>query len=90
MALGKNVTIDELIEKVKRVKTYISSSNGGVTVSGGEPLLQAKALIPFFQKLKKMKIHTCIDTSRICSFIRRYKRAIVFNRFSFTRYKAYR
>ena len=37
--------------------------NGGVTISGGEPLLQAKFLIELFTKLKKYNIHTCIDTS---------------------------
>lgn len=36
---------------------------GGVTVSGGEPLLQAKELIPFFKRLKEEEIHTNIDTN---------------------------
>ncbi len=36
---------------------------GGVTVTGGEPLLQAKFLIELFTKLKQEKIHTCLDTS---------------------------
>lgn len=36
---------------------------GGVTVSGGEPLLQAKELIPFFKRLKEEGIHTNIDTN---------------------------
>lgn len=38
---------------------------GGVTVTGGEPLLQVKFLIQLFTKLKKENIHTCIDTSGI-------------------------
>ena len=37
---------------------------GGVTVTGGEPLLQVNFLIELFSKLKKEHIHTCIDTSR--------------------------
>ena len=35
----------------------------GVTVTGGEPLLQVKFLIELFTKLKEQNIHTCIDTS---------------------------
>ena len=38
--------------------------DGGVTVSGGEPLLQANNLIVLFKELKKYGIHTAIDTSR--------------------------
>lgn len=60
---GKYKSIDEIIEKVKNYKNYITFSGGGVTVTGGEPLLQAKFLIEFFKKLKQEKIHTCIDTS---------------------------
>ena len=41
--------------------------NGGVTVSGGEPLLQVNFLIELFTKLKKENIHTCIDTSGMVS-----------------------
>ena len=40
-------------------------SSGGVTVTGGEPLLQVKFLIELFKKLKKEGIHTCVDTSGI-------------------------
>ena len=41
---------------------------GGVTVTGGEPLLQVDFLIQLFTKLKEQNIHTCIDTSRDGSF----------------------
>lgn len=41
---------------------------GGVTVTGGEPLLQVKFLIELFTKLKEYHIHTCIDTSRYGCF----------------------
>lgn len=54
--------IDSLVEKAKRMIPYFGE-NGGVTVSGGEPLLQSKALIPFFEALKKENIHTNIDTN---------------------------
>ena len=60
--MSKLVVTQELIEKILRYKNYIMP-NGGVTISGGEPLLQAKFLIELFTELKKYNIHTCIDTS---------------------------
>ncbi len=59
---GSYISLDSIFEKIMRYKTYIYP-NGGVTVTGGEPLLQPKFLIELFKKLKKEKIHTCIDTS---------------------------
>ena len=59
---GTAYTVDELVKKILRYKNYIMP-NGGVTVSGGEPLLQTKFLIELFTELKKYNIHTCIDTS---------------------------
>lgn len=59
---GTTYSVEELIEKILRYKNYIMP-NGGVTISGGEPLLQAKFLIELFAELKKYNIHTCIDTS---------------------------
>ena len=60
---GEYKSIDDIFEKITRYKNYINLSGGGVTVTGGEPLLQVKFLIELFKKLKKAKIHTCIDTS---------------------------
>lgn len=59
---GTTYSSDEIVEKILRYKNYIML-NGGVTISGGEPLLQAKFLTQLFTKLKKYNIHTCIDTS---------------------------
>ena len=59
---GTTYSVEELIKKILRYKNYIMP-NGGVTISGGEPLLQAKFLIKLFTELKKYNIHTCIDTS---------------------------
>ena len=61
---GDLYSVDEILEKVLRYKNYIIP-NGGVTISGGEPLLQEKFLIELFTKLKEHNIHTCIDTSGI-------------------------
>ena len=60
---GAYKSLDEIYDQIKRYKPYFKSSNGGVTVTGGEPLLQVKFLIELFGNLKKAGIHTCIDTS---------------------------
>ncbi|MBR3163074.1 MAG: pyruvate formate lyase-activating protein [Clostridia bacterium] len=59
---GNHMSLDDIFRKIIRYKEYINHG-GGVTVSGGEPLLQAKFLIELFKKLKAENIHTCIDTS---------------------------
>ena len=59
---GYYSSLDEIIKKIDNYKNYIMP-NGGVTVTGGEPLLQVHFLIELFKKLKDKNIHTCIDTS---------------------------
>lgn len=59
---GEFRSLDDIFEKILRYKNYICP-HGGVTITGGEPLLQYQFLIQLFKKLKKEKIHTCIDTS---------------------------
>ena len=66
MNCGKYESLDNIFNKILRYKNYIHP-NGGVTVTGGEPLLQVKFLIELFKKLKAEKIHTCIDTSGMVS-----------------------
>lgn len=60
---GTNYTIDEVIKRILRSKPYFEASNGGVTISGGEPLLQAPFILELFKNLKKHNIHTAIDTA---------------------------
>ena len=55
-------TAEELLEKVERCRGYWGK-RGGITVSGGEPLLQIDFLMDFFTKAKERGIHTCIDTA---------------------------
>ena len=57
------ITADELLAKVLPYKNFISS--GGVTISGGEPLLQDKFCEEFILKCKKNNLHTAIDTSGV-------------------------
>lgn len=60
---GTPTTADEIISEFKKNRSFYS--NGGITVSGGEPLLQIDFLLDLFTKAKKEGIHTCIDTSGI-------------------------
>lgn len=59
---GQVYTVDEIVEKILHYKEYMGE-NGGVTVSGGEPLLQLDFVIQLFKRLKEHNIHTALDTS---------------------------
>jgi len=59
---GQEYSIDDLVKRAENMKPYFGKI-GGITVSGGEPLLQTKALIPLFKALKDKNIHTNIDTN---------------------------
>ena len=59
---GTETEADELVSKILRFRPYFGKS-GGVTVSGGEPLLQADFVAELFRKLKTAGIHTALDTS---------------------------
>lgn len=56
------VTPDELLEKALRYRGYWGAE-GGITVSGGEPLLQMDFMLEFFRKAKAEGVHTVIDTA---------------------------
>ncbi|MFT3903853.1 MAG: pyruvate formate-lyase-activating protein [Niabella sp.] len=59
---GTAMTWEELYDKAMRQKEYFGK-RGGVTVSGGEPLLHAEALLPLFQALHHAGISTALDTN---------------------------
>lgn len=63
-AVADNVTemtVDEILTKAERYRSYWRQ-NGGITVSGGEPLLQIDFLIELFEEAHKRGITTCLDT----------------------------
>ncbi|MFD1848697.1 pyruvate formate-lyase-activating protein [Oceanobacillus bengalensis] len=66
MSDGKQVTVDELVADIETYLPFFKSSGGGVTVSGGEPLLHTKFLIELFKELKSRGIHTALDTAGGC------------------------
>ena len=61
---GTEYSTDDVVARALRYRNYFGE-NGGVTVSGGEPLLQIEFITELFTKLKAKGIHTCIDTSGI-------------------------
>jgi pyruvate formate lyase activating enzyme len=63
MNVGTLTDTDELIEKVTRNISFYRT--GGITATGGEPLMQIDFLTELFSKAKANNIHTCIDTSGI-------------------------
>ena len=60
---GKEKTVREIMDDLVSYLPFFEASNGGITVSGGEPLLQIDFLIELFKECKKLGIHTTIDTS---------------------------
>lgn len=60
---GNQMTAEEIMEKFRRNKSFYTS--GGITVTGGEPLLQIDFLTELFRLAKSEGVHTCIDTSGI-------------------------
>lgn len=69
---GTEYTVAEIVEKAKRYKTYFGEK-GGVTVSGGEPLMQAEFVAELFEELHKNGISTALDTAgvRVTDAVRR-------------------
>lgn len=63
MDAGTEWTAEALAATALRYRPWFESSGGGVTVSGGEPLLQAAFVADFFERLKTNGIHTCLDTN---------------------------
>ncbi len=60
---GTAVTVDEILSEYNKNLSFYKS--GGITVTGGEPLLQIDFIIELFKRAKEQNIHTCIDTSGI-------------------------
>ncbi|MEG2254424.1 MAG: pyruvate formate-lyase-activating protein [Vagococcus sp.] len=58
---GREVTTDEILEEALRYQKYWGEK-GGITISGGEPLLQPEFITDLFKKAKEKGIHTTIDT----------------------------
>lgn len=60
---GVEYTVDALAAELLKDKAYFDKSGGGVTASGGEPLLQAQFVRALFDMLKTQGVHTALDTA---------------------------
>ncbi|RPJ52090.1 MAG: glycyl-radical enzyme activating protein [Chloroflexi bacterium] len=65
--IGEEWTVSGLVEEVLKYKEYYQAFDGGVTVSGGEPLAHAPFVTEFFQRLKAEGVHTALDTCGLAS-----------------------
>jgi pyruvate formate lyase activating enzyme len=64
--LGQEWSADDLIHEVKKDKAYFDKSEGGITLSGGEPTLQSGFSRSFLKGLRSEGIHTALDTCGLC------------------------
>ncbi len=64
---GNQYSVSELVERIDKYRNYIIPSGGGITVSGGEPLLHIDFLVALFTELKELGYQTAIDTSGMFS-----------------------
>ena len=60
---GRQMSVEEILSRMERKKAFYRS--GGLTATGGEPMLQMEFLIELFTKARAKEIHTCLDTSGI-------------------------
>ncbi len=60
---GREWTLDELMTEIEKERDIMTDSGGGVTLCGGEPLLQSEAMLTVLQELGRRKLHRTIDTT---------------------------
>ncbi|GIF17221.1 pyruvate formate-lyase-activating protein [Actinoplanes teichomyceticus] len=60
---GQHITVDDLVAKMTSFKPFIKAAGGGVTVSGGEPLLQHHFVEAYLRRCKQEGMHTALDTA---------------------------
>jgi pyruvate formate lyase activating enzyme len=60
---GQQITLDDLVARMRTFKAFIRASGGGVTVSGGEPLLQSDFIEAYLHRCKQEGMHTALDTA---------------------------
>ncbi|MEN6411883.1 MAG: pyruvate formate-lyase-activating protein [Veillonellales bacterium] len=64
---GKEITAAQVLAAVNKYRRYYEASGGGITVSGGEPLLQPEFVAALFKSCQEQGIHTTLDTAGYCS-----------------------
>lgn len=67
-AQGREVAVEELLPELLRDRSYFEQSDGGVTLSGGEPLMQHQFSAELLKALKEQGVHTAIETTGYASW----------------------
>ncbi|MDT0449555.1 pyruvate formate-lyase-activating protein [Streptomyces sp. DSM 40473] len=62
---GRAVGVDEVMARIESCRSFLTASGGGVTISGGEPLLQPAFTGEVLRRCKELGLHTALDTSGI-------------------------
>lgn len=65
--IGKEVTAEQIISDVLQDRIFYNNTNGGITISGGEPMMQPKFAIELARLAKENGLHVCLETSGYCS-----------------------
>lgn len=60
---GKAIASGRLLDEIQRSADFLRRANGGVTLSGGEPLVQPEFMASIFRGCKEMNLHTALDTT---------------------------
>lgn len=60
---GEPVELDELLRRIKRYRKVMNSSGGGITISGGEAMMQPRFVANLLKGAKELGVNTCLDTS---------------------------
>jgi len=60
---GEFYTVEQVMDEILRDMAFYEQSNGGITISGGEPLMQLEFLHDLVQRAKNENLHVCLDTS---------------------------
>ena len=66
--VGREVTVKEVMDEIEKDRIFFDESGGGITFSGGEPLMQIDFLETLLKEIKKKNIHVTLDTSGYVSF----------------------
>lgn len=60
---GKETTVDEVMTEIEKYRAFLTTAGGGVTVTGGEPLLQSGFTGEILRRCRELGLHTALDTS---------------------------
>jgi len=66
--IGKNMSVDKVITEVMKDKPFYDNSDGGMTLSGGEPMMQFEFTKALLSKAKELGLHCCLDTCGFAPF----------------------